>query len=88
MVELLKQGQYAPYDVIDQCISIFAGSKGFLDDVDPNRVHEFESGLLEYFRGPAKGLRDELVSKRSFKEIGDQIETAISEFKAGFVAAN
>ncbi|MCH2140365.1 MAG: F0F1 ATP synthase subunit alpha [Phycisphaerales bacterium] len=88
MVELLKQGQYAPYDVIDQCISIFAGSKGFLDDVDPNRVHEFESGLLEYFRGPAKGLRDELVSKRSFKEIGDQIETTISEFKAGFVAAN
>ena len=33
MVELLKQGQYKPYDVIDQCISIFAGSKGILDDV-------------------------------------------------------
>ena len=30
MVELLKQGQYKPYDVIDQCISIFAGSKGIL----------------------------------------------------------
>ncbi|MDP7574796.1 MAG: F0F1 ATP synthase subunit alpha, partial [Phycisphaerales bacterium] len=57
MVELLKQGQYAPYDVIDQCISIFAGAKGFLDDVDLSRVHEFERGLLDYFQGPAKDLR-------------------------------
>jgi F-type H+-transporting ATPase subunit alpha len=86
MVELLKQGQYAPYDVIDQCISIFAGAKGFLDDVDLPRVHEFERGLLDYFRGPAKDLRIELVAEESFKKIGDKMEAAVSEYKAGFVA--
>ncbi|NBV63486.1 MAG: F0F1 ATP synthase subunit alpha, partial [Planctomycetes bacterium] len=45
MVELLKQGQYAPFDVIDQCISIFAGSKGILDDVPVNAVPKFEREL-------------------------------------------
>ncbi len=87
MVELLKQGQYAPYDVIDQCISIFAGTQGYLDDVDLDRVHEFERGLLEYFNGAGKPLRDELVEQRSFKKIGDQFAAAIKEYKAGFVAA-
>ena len=88
MVELLKQGQYAPFDVIDQCISIFAGAKGFLDDVDISRVHDFEKGLLEYFQGTAKDLRAELVAEKSFKKIGDKMVEAMRNYKAGFVAAN
>lgn len=88
MVELLKQGQYAPFDVIDQCISIFAGAKGFLDDVEIDRVHDFEKGLLEYFQGTAKDLRAELVAEKSFKKIGDNMVEAMRNYKAGFVAAN
>ena len=81
MVELLKQGQYSPFDVIDQCISIFAGSKGFLDDLPLDKVHAFEADLLDHFRGPGKALRDKLVESRSFKQIGDEFQTAIGEFK-------
>ncbi|MDP6987605.1 MAG: F0F1 ATP synthase subunit alpha [Phycisphaerales bacterium] len=88
MVELLKQGQYAPFDVIDQCISIYAGAKGFLDDVDLTRVHDFEHGLLDYFRGPARELRAELVAEKSFKKIGDKMDAAVAEYKAGFLAAS
>ena len=33
MVELLKQGQFAPMDVVDQVMSIYAGTRGHLDDV-------------------------------------------------------
>jgi F-type H+-transporting ATPase subunit alpha len=86
MVELLKQGQYAPFDVIDQCISIFAGSKGILDDVPVNAVPKFERELLENFRGPNKALRDQLVEKKSFKGIEDQFLAAVKAFKAAFRA--
>ncbi len=86
MVELLKQGQYKPYDVIDQCISIFAGSKGILDDVPLPAVAKFETGLLEYFHGPAKALRDQLTEKRSFKGSEDAYMKAMREYKATFKA--
>jgi len=84
MVELLKQGQYKPFDVIDQCISIFAGSKGILDDVPVPAVPKFERELLENFRGPNKVLRDQLVEKKSFKGIDAQFLDAIKAFKAAF----
>jgi F-type H+-transporting ATPase subunit alpha len=86
MVELLKQGQYAPFDAIDQCISIFAGSKGILDDVPVNAVPKFERELLENLRGPNKALRDQLADKKSFKGIEDQFLAAIKAFKAAFRA--
>ena len=82
MVELLKQGQYSPFGVIDQCIAIFTGSKGFLDDIPKDKVHAFETDLLDHFRGPGKALRDKLVEAQSFKKLGDEFETAIREFKA------
>jgi len=86
MVELLKQGQYVPFDVIDQCISIFAGSKGILDDVPVPAVPKFERELLESFRGPNKALRDQLADKKSFKGIEDQFLAALKAFKAAFRA--
>jgi F-type H+-transporting ATPase subunit alpha len=86
MVELLKQGQYRPYDVIDQCISIFAGSKGFLDDVPVPAVAKFESGLLEYFKTQKKDLRDKLVAAKSFKGIDEEFKSAVAAYKAAFRA--
>jgi F-type H+-transporting ATPase subunit alpha len=84
MVALLKQGLYQPYDVIDQCLSIFAGSKGILDDVPIAKVGDFEKHLLEYFRTSGKALRDELVQKKSFKGLEDKFMAAMKEAKARF----
>jgi F-type H+/Na+-transporting ATPase subunit alpha len=84
MVELLKQGQYMPYDAIDQCISIFAASKGFLDDLPLTQVHAFEKDLLEFFRVPKKGVRAGLEEKKSFKGMEDQFIAALREFKANW----
>ena len=87
MVELLKQGQFMPYDTIDQCISIFTASKGFLDDLEISSVGAFEAGLLEQFRTVHKDLRDALSAAGSFKKIDtDAFEAAIADFKAGFTA--
>jgi F-type H+-transporting ATPase subunit alpha len=82
MVQLLKQDQFIPYDAIDQCISIFAGSRGLLDNLALNQVHSFERDLLEHFHGPRKGLRDKLAAALSFKGLEDQFETAMKEFKS------
>jgi F-type H+-transporting ATPase subunit alpha len=84
MVELLKQGQFSPFTVIDQCISLFAASRGYLDDVAITKVSAFEKGLQEYFQGPGKAIRDQLTEKKSFKGLEDQFGAAVKTFKSTF----
>jgi len=50
LVELLKQGQYTPIDVVDQVVIIFSGVKGFLDRVDVKKVQEFEAAWLQHVK--------------------------------------
>ena len=85
MVELLKQGQYVPFVVTDQVVSIFAGTKGYLDDVPVPVVREFEDGLLNYMKGVAKPVYDELDQKKALDgELEKKLESAIKAFKSGF----
>lgn len=83
MVELLKQPQYVPQNVTDQIISIFAGSKGYLDDVALDKVDRFESEMLDYFTTAGKPVWDELNTKRALDDdLVAKLESAISSFKA------
>ncbi|MEM9915841.1 MAG: F0F1 ATP synthase subunit alpha [Planctomycetota bacterium] len=86
MVELLKQGQYVPMDVIDQVLQIFAGGKGALDSLTIEQVQPFATALVDHFNGPAKALRDELAEKKTLKKDGlaDRIEEEIKNFKSGW----
>ncbi len=84
MVELLKQSQFAPYDGIDECISILAGTRGFLDDLKREQVHPFEKDLIDFFRGPKKDLRQKLAEAKSFQGLNEQFTEALREFKANW----
>ena len=85
MVELLKQPQYDPYETVDQILSIFAGSKGFLDNIEPAKVLDFEKGMLDHFRSAAKAVRDELAEKNALDDsLTSRVEDAIKTFKAGW----
>jgi F-type H+-transporting ATPase subunit alpha len=86
LVELLKQGQYTPYMAIDQAISIYAASKGFLDDIDLTKVQAFEEGLLEYMNTTAKHTKDKLVEAKSFKGLDEDFAKAIGDFKSTFAS--
>ena len=87
MVELLKQPQYVPMDVIDQIISIYAGVRGFLDDLPVPQVAAFEKGLHEYFATSVKSLRDQIVQKRAIDEgMETGLKEAIAAFKERFKA--
>jgi F-type H+/Na+-transporting ATPase subunit alpha len=89
MVELLKQPQYVPMDVIDQVIQIFAGTRGFLDDLPIPQVHPFAKALLEYFQSSGAAMRAELVKTQSFKGgLEDRFKTAIGELKTSWVQRN
>jgi F-type H+-transporting ATPase subunit alpha len=86
-VELLKQGQYTPFHVTDQIISIYAGTKGLLDDIEVAKVREFETGLLEYMSTLGKSVRDELDQKKALDAgLEKKLEDAIKAYKSTWKA--
>ncbi len=85
MVEMLKQPQYVPMDVIDQVIQIFAGTRGLLDDVPIKDVDAFAKALVAHFSGPAISLREQLASKQAFDDdLTTQFMKSIKDFKVGW----
>ncbi|MBY8888662.1 F0F1 ATP synthase subunit alpha [Streptomyces sp. PTM05] len=76
MVELLKQGQYAPYSVEEQVVSIWAGTNGKLDDVPVEDIRRFERELLDWLEREKKEL---LTSIREGGKMGDETIEAISD---------
>ncbi len=89
MVELLKQPQYVPMDVIDQVISIYAGASGFLDDLPLSQVRAFEKGLTEHFEGIARAVRQELADKKALDDgLKKKLSDAIAAFKERFKASS
>lgn len=87
MVELLKQQQYQPMDVIDQIISIYAGTRGHLDNVPVAKVREFEQGLLQYVKDRHPEIRTKMKDTGDLtSEVEEALKAAIAAFKAGFKA--
>ena len=85
MVELLKQPQYQPMNVIDQVIAIFGGGNGYMDDISLDDVPAFEKALLDHFQSRAKSVWDELAASQNIKgEVGEKVKKAIEEFKSGW----
>ena len=85
MVEVLKQNQYVPMSVSNQIVIIYAAGKGYLDDIDLDRVKEFETGLLEHFQTKHSDCLDKISQEG---DISDDLEKAmnigIEEFKKTF----
>ncbi|MFG0242985.1 MAG: F0F1 ATP synthase subunit alpha [Phycisphaerales bacterium JB054] len=85
MVELLKQPQYVPQHVVDQVISIYAGTKGYLDDVALEKVSQFEKDLLDYFQSSGKPIWDEINEKNALdSDLEKKLADAIRAFKSGW----
>jgi F-type H+-transporting ATPase subunit alpha len=85
LVELLKQAQYRPLPVDDQVISIYAGTRGHLDDVAIDKVAEFEAGLLEFVADRHPDLKKKIIETGDLStEVEDGIKAAIAEFKKNY----
>ena len=74
LVELLKQGQFSPYPVEEQVVSIWAGTRGHLDRVPVQDIRRFESEYLQYLRH-APGAPLEAI--RTQGDLSDDTEKAL-----------
>jgi len=83
VTELMKQGQYATLTVAETGFSLFAANEGFLDDIDVNKIVDFEAALHAYLRSSHSGMLDRLNESGDFNdEIAAEMKGIIEEFKA------
>ncbi|HLJ93615.1 MAG TPA: F0F1 ATP synthase subunit alpha [Gemmataceae bacterium] len=88
MVEILKQPQFKPMNVVDQVMVIYAGTKGYLDKVPIKQVAAWEEQFLRYMREQKSDVRTTLLKERKLtKEIEQQLVAAIQGFQAQFKPA-
>jgi F-type H+-transporting ATPase subunit alpha len=83
LVELLKQPLNSPMPVEEQVVAIFAGTKGYLDDIPVGDVKRFESELLAYVRTTHGSLLSDIKSAG----VPDGLADAIESFKATFTVS-
>ncbi|MCF8105017.1 MAG: F0F1 ATP synthase subunit alpha [Desulfohalobiaceae bacterium] len=87
MMELLKQDQYQPMPVQEQVAVLYAGTKGYLDDVDVDNVRRFESECLEFMRSSKPEVLATIKDKGDLDaETEEHLKSAILEFKKSFQA--
>jgi F-type H+-transporting ATPase subunit alpha len=85
VVELLKQGQFRPFPMEKQVVSIYAVTNGYLDEIPVDKAQAFEKGLLEHMESVASDVL------RTIKETGkleedteNDLKSAIESFKESF----
>ncbi|MGA0879444.1 MAG: F0F1 ATP synthase subunit alpha, partial [Ilumatobacteraceae bacterium] len=83
LVELLKQPLNSPMSVEEQVVSIFAGTKGYLDDVPVSDVRRFEHELLENMRSRHGAMLDAIRTKG----LPDDLGAVVQSFKDSFMAS-
>jgi len=87
MVEILKQGQYKPMNVIDQIMIIYAGNSGALDKVDRRKVKAWEDQFLKFMKEQKPDVRALLgKEKKMTDEVIKQLDAAIAAFGPQFKA--
>ena len=85
LTELLKQKRYDPKTVAEQVVAIFAANEGYMDDLDTEKVPEFEKGLTAYAYAQAPELCQVMESGQKLgQEQIEQLHRVIREFKKNF----
>ncbi len=86
LTEILKQEQYTPLPMEHQVVSIFAAVNGFLDDIEVEKVRNFEKELLEYIEDKHKDILERIAREKDIsEETNEKLKKVITEFKSKFV---
>ena len=87
MVELLKQPQYKPQTVQEQVAVLYAGTRGFLDDVPVEAVMKFEAEFLDFMNNAKTAVLNSIAEKQMIDDaVEADLKAAIEEFKKSFSA--
>jgi F-type H+-transporting ATPase subunit alpha len=83
VTELMKQDQYRPLSVAELATSLFAANSGSLDDLEANKVVDFEKALLTYMGSNQTELMDDINENGDYNDdIASKLQAAIDDFKA------
>jgi F-type H+-transporting ATPase subunit alpha len=86
LTELLKQGQYSPLKVEEQVVTIFAGVKGYLDDIDNSKIKNFEDQLLGSMKSQSPDILENIVLSGKLDETNEKkLKDFITNFKKEFL---
>jgi F-type H+-transporting ATPase subunit alpha len=87
LTELLKQPQYSPYPVEEQVVSIWAGTKGKLDEVPVEDILKFEGELLDHLRRNTKILKTlaktNVLDEKTEAELETEVDSFLVKFRGG-----
>ena len=87
LVELLKQPQYQPMPTQEPGVSMYAATRGFMDDVPVASVQAFERDFLDFIRGAKSDILDDIVARKVLDaDLEARLKDAILEFKKGYNA--
>ncbi len=87
LTEILKQTQYNPLSMESQVVVIFATINGFLDNIEIQKVKEFEKGLLEYIEDKNKNILEAIAKEKDISdETNKNLKQAIEEYKKSFIS--
>jgi F-type H+-transporting ATPase subunit alpha len=84
LTELLKQGQFSPMPVEEQVASIYAGTRGFLDNLPVGKVGEFERQLLDALRAEGSILAAIRDKREIAKDTDDKMKAFLNDFSKKF----
>jgi F-type H+-transporting ATPase subunit alpha len=82
LTEVLKQPQFQPLPVEKQVVIIWAATNGYLDDVDPTRIGEFESGFYRFLESNHEALLPAIASEKALSdESTAELDKAVQAYK-------
>ncbi len=85
MTEILKQGQYVPLSVDKQVISLYAATKGYVDDIPVHDVSRFEKEPLAFMAANYPQVSESIVAEKKITDENEAtLKKAIAEFKETF----
>ncbi|MDD5596156.1 MAG: F0F1 ATP synthase subunit alpha, partial [Candidatus Omnitrophica bacterium] len=89
VVEILKQGEFAPLSIPQQVIIIYYATQGHLDDLPVQKIKKFEGELHQYLQKEHPEIEEEIVSKDDLsEELIRKLDSMIVDFKAQFNKTN
>jgi F-type H+-transporting ATPase subunit alpha len=84
-VEILKQKQFKPMNVVDEVMIIYAGTRGYVDKVPRNQVAAWEEQFLQFMREQRADLRNTLRKERKLTPaLEEQLKSGIDVFQHQF----
>ena len=87
LVELLKQPQYRPLPTEEQVASMYAATRGFMDDVPVASIQAFEGDLLDFLRSAKSDILTDIKTRKALDaDLEGRLKDAILEFKKSYKA--